>query len=185
MEFLLVPRANWPSKWREETQLARQTWQEAEERRVKDAHTIGKIFLVSVLAFVIYGCSSQSSATSEPTDTAETISGVPQLQIKLTDGMRSPEWPMNGTYDVRYLIRHGSDTCFLWVEAIERESNNSTDMISEVLLLDQDKDLASIGFTDYYNTVFDWDAETFSGGYYAFQASGACGEVNIELKKRW
>ena len=52
-EHLARVRAEWPSKWREETQLARQTWQEAEERRVKDAHTIGKIFLVTLLVFYI------------------------------------------------------------------------------------------------------------------------------------
>jgi hypothetical protein len=145
---------------------------------VKDAYTLRKIFLGSLLMFVIHGCSSQSSATGEPSTPAETVTGVPQIQIDLTDGMKSPEWPFNGTYDVSYQIIHGSDTCFLWVEAIERGSNNSADLISEVLMLDQSLFIP-------YGTAFDWDSETFSPGYYAFQASGACETVKIFLKKRY
>jgi len=52
-EDLARARAKWPSKWREETQLARQTWQETEERRVKGAHKIGLIVLVTLLVFYI------------------------------------------------------------------------------------------------------------------------------------
>ena len=52
-EDLAHSRANWPAQWRKETQLARQTWQEKEVRRVKDAHKIGVIVLLSLLVFCI------------------------------------------------------------------------------------------------------------------------------------
>ena len=60
-EDLAHSRANWPAQWRKETQLARQTWQEKEVRRVKDAHKIGVIVLLSLLVF-LFSLSQQASA---------------------------------------------------------------------------------------------------------------------------
>ena len=51
-EDLARDRANWPSQWRENTQVARDAWQEREERRVRSSHTIGKIFLVCLLVLI-------------------------------------------------------------------------------------------------------------------------------------
>jgi hypothetical protein len=42
-------QSNWPRKWRKNTQWARDAWQARERKRVKDARTIGWIFLGSVL----------------------------------------------------------------------------------------------------------------------------------------
>jgi hypothetical protein len=42
-------QSNWPRVWRKNTQWARDAWQERERKRVKDARTIGWIFLGSVL----------------------------------------------------------------------------------------------------------------------------------------
>ena len=97
--------------------------------------------------------------------------------------MKSDEVPLNGTYDVSYYIQHdSSETCLLLVEAIERESLEATDMISEVLILEQDLPGNRLSV---YKTSFDWGSETFSGGNYAFKMSGACDRAWILLEKQY
>ncbi len=95
--------------------------------------------------------------------------------------MKSDEVPLNGTYNVSYFIQHSSETCLLLVEAIERESLEATDMISEVLILEQ---YVPGNILSSYDTSFDWGSETFSGGNYAFQMSGACESGWIKLDKQ-
>ena len=148
-------------------------------RQLKTASAIALI----VLVLVSHGCSSQPSATSEPTNSAEIVRGIPSARLELTKGMKSDEVPLNGTYDVSYYIQHdSSETCLLLVEAIERESLEATDMISEVLILEQD---LPGNILSVYKTSFDWGSETFSGGNYAFQMSGACDRAWILLEKQY
>jgi hypothetical protein len=146
-------------------------------RQLKTASAIALI----VLALMSHGCSSQPSATSEPTNSAEIVRGIPSARLDLTKGMKSDEVPLNGTYNVSYFIQHSSETCLLLVEAIERESLEATDMISEVLILEQ---YVPGNILSSYDTSFDWGSETFSGGNYAFQMSGACESGWIKLDKQ-
>ena len=95
--------------------------------------------------------------------------------------MKSDEVPLNGTYDVSYYFQHSSETCLLLVEAIERESLETTELFSEVLVLEQ---YLPGNILSSYETSFDWGPETFSGGHYAFQMSGACDSGFIKLKKQ-
>lgn len=136
-------------------------------------------WVVAAGAFV--GCSSQPAATSEPANSAETVRGIPSARLDLTKGMKSDEVPLNGTYDVSYFIQDSSETCLLLVEAIERDSLETTEMISEVLLMEQD---LPGNILSGYDTSFDWGFETFSGGNYAFQMSGACESGWIKLDKQ-
>ena len=146
-------------------------------RQLKTASAIALI----VLVLMSQGCSSQPSATSEPPNSAEIVRGIPSARLDLTKGIKSDEVPLNGTYDVSYYIQHSSETCLLLVEAIERESLETTEMFSEVLILQQD---LPGNILSSYETSFDWGSETFSGGQYAFQMSGACDSGFIKLKKQ-
>ena len=147
-------------------------------RQIKTASAIALI----VLALMSYGCSSQPAATSDSANLAETVRGIPSARIELTKGIKSDEVPLNGTYDVSYYIQHSSETCLLLVEAIERDSLETTEMISEVLLMEQD---LPGNILSSYDTSFDWGSETFSGGNYAFQMSGACERGWIKLEKQY
>ena len=146
-------------------------------RELKTASAIALI----VLALMSHGCSSQPAATSDSANSAETVRGIPSARLDLTNGMKSDEVPLNGTYDVSLFIQHSSETCLLLIEAIERDSLETTEMISEVLLMEQD---LPGNILSSYDTSFDWGSETFSGGNYAFQMSGACESGWIKLDKQ-